>query len=513
MRVAIVGAGNAGCASGADYAGKGHEVTLIKTSHAMHDDNFQYLSENQGRMVLDEFGEEKVSHIAHHVAAERIETGNETGCGLCLRADRLSSGCVGKDTPTHLEARAGCGSSLDVISSYAIGIGIPEGVIIAEAESSFIDGRIMEPGRFKVGFRNVRNPIGIYPVHQKDYAVSKLDQLGTPFAYADSVIETALHNPNMIVHTVGAVMSIPRIEATGGDYCMYHEVFTPSAWKILEALDQEKMNILEHLGLKPVPYVEMCKYRNSLDDEVIEGSILLRMRKNVPERAKGPTSVNSRPYYGRYSTGTGVDGITGTCAGYSGSGVYIIDRDRIGSTGYGFPCRWPYLGTSGRRECAADNEGTEERSAGHVTQWRCLLKKTWKMAESLRRQRGGLVMRYFLDAIGCGYRHGASPENYLVLRFYELKDAERYQYLTSGRSSKADRELNRRLPEEDARIMAQKHLFYRQFEGLVKREYRYVPDTEPADFEGISEGSCTRIICKPGKGIWGMGSVRSIQKK
>lgn len=121
-------------------------------------------------------------------------------------------------------------------------------------------------------------------------------------------------------------------------------------------------------------------------------------------------------------------------------------------------------------------------------------------------------MRYFLDAIGCGYRHGASPENYLVLRFYELKDAERYQYLTSGRSSKADRELNRRLPKEDARIMAQKHLFYRQFEGLVKREYRYVPDTEPADFEAFLKGhEC--IICKPSRGIMGHGSVRSTQKK
>lgn len=38
-----------------------------------------------------------------------------------------------------------------------------------------------------------------------------------------------------------------------------------------------------------------------------------------------------------------------------------------------------------------------------MSQWNAV-KKTWKMAESLRRQRGGLVMRYFLDAIGCGYR-------------------------------------------------------------------------------------------------------------
>ena len=88
-------------------------------------------------------------------------------------------------------------------------------------------------------------------------------------------------------------MSIPRIEATGGDYCMYHEAFTPSAWKILEALDQEKMNILEHLGLEPVPYVEMCKYRNSLDDESDAKEVFFAYAA-MPERAKGPTSVNSR---------------------------------------------------------------------------------------------------------------------------------------------------------------------------------------------------------------------------
>ena len=43
MNIAILGAGNSGCALAADYAARGHDVTLIKTSHSLHDDNFSHL--------------------------------------------------------------------------------------------------------------------------------------------------------------------------------------------------------------------------------------------------------------------------------------------------------------------------------------------------------------------------------------------------------------------------------------------------------------------------------------
>lgn len=291
MKIAVLGAGNSGCALAADYAFRGHEVTLIKTSHALHDENFTWLAEHGGEMVMDEFGEEKRCQIAH-LSREIADIQGQDIVLLCTQTGYhrqvlerigpfLSAGQVLLIVPGYLS------------TAYVLSCCPVPGLIVAEAESNFIDGRISAPGRFHVGFRNVRNPIGVYPADQRGKAREKLEQLGTPFTYLGSVAEAALHNPNMIVHTVGAVMSIPRIEATGGDYCMYHEVFTPSVWNILEKLDGEKMAVLGALDLEPVPYVEACKFRNSLDDERDAKQVFFDYAA-MPSRAKGPTSVNSR---------------------------------------------------------------------------------------------------------------------------------------------------------------------------------------------------------------------------
>ena len=65
------------------------------------------------------------------------------------------------------------------------------------------------------------------------------------------------------------------------------------------------------------------------------------------------------------------------------------------------------------------------------------------MCTRLRAQRGGSRMVYLLDALRCSVRHGASPENYFVLRFFDLTEQQRATYLTSGRSAALDRVLNR----------------------------------------------------------------------
>ena len=293
MKVAILGAGNAGCAVAADLTIKGHEVTLIKTSHAMHDDNFEYLQSHNGEMTLDEFGNITTINI-YKVTREITELSNAKVVIIYIQTN-FHEQLIEKISPYLVDNQILLINPGYLSTAYVLKH-CKKNIIVAEAESSFIDGRILKPGYFKVGFRNVRNPIGIYPQIYKKEAMAVLDTLNEKFVYLNSVIEAALHNPNLIVHTVGSVMSIPRIEKSKGDFCMYHEAYTRDnicTWRILEALDAEKMDVLEKMGFERVSYVNACKYRNSMDNKKNAKEVFLDYA-SMDTRAKGPTKVDSR---------------------------------------------------------------------------------------------------------------------------------------------------------------------------------------------------------------------------
>lgn len=290
MKIAVIGAGNTGTALAASLSLRAHEVTLIKTSQALHEDSFSYLSANGGRVTLEEADTQALAVIprvtrdlADAVAAEVVL--------VCTRTDSH------EDVLRRLAPHLSAGQILLLIpgylsTAYALRYCRPD-IVIAEAQSAFLDCRIVAPGRVRIGFRNVRNPVGVYPACRTAEAAEQLDRLGFPLTYLRSVVEAALHNPNMIVHPVGALMSLPRVEKTGGDYCMYHEVFTPSVWRMLEALDREKCGVLAALGLPPVSYADACKYRNTLEESA-DGRAVFFDYAAMPTRANGPSGPEDR---------------------------------------------------------------------------------------------------------------------------------------------------------------------------------------------------------------------------
>lgn len=303
MKIAVVGAGNAGCAVAADMAYRGLDVTLIKTSNAMHDDNFDFLQKNDGKMTLMDFGEngsmnpqdleatEKVGFISR--VTRDVSAISEMDVIIIFIQTNYHEQLIKRIAPYIVDGQIILINPGYLSTAYMLKYCGEKHITVVEAQSSFIDGRIMEPGKFKVGFRNVRNPLGVYPSHNMEYAKAKLDKLGFPFHYMNNVVGAALHNPNMIVHTIGSILAIPMIDAMGGDFCMYHRSFTEHTWNVLEKLDSEKMDVLEKLGFERMPYVEACKFRNSMDDSQDAKAVFFGYAA-MPTRAKGPVNVNSR---------------------------------------------------------------------------------------------------------------------------------------------------------------------------------------------------------------------------
>ena len=293
MKIAILGAGNAGCAVAADLTIKGHEVTLIKTSHSMHDDNFEFMCTHDGEFTLDEFGTVTTTHI-HRVTRDISELAGNRVVIIYIQTN-FHEKLIERIAPIITEDQILLINPGYLSTAYVLKH-CQKDLVVAEAQSSFIDGRIVAPGRFRVGFRNVRNPIGIFPRRCAKQAIPVLDQLDERFVYLDSVVEAALHNPNLVVHTVGAIMSIPRIEIAKSDFCMYHEAYTREnrcTWSILETLDREKMDVLDALGFERLSYVNACKFRNSLDDDIDAKEVFLDYAA-METRAKGPIKVDSR---------------------------------------------------------------------------------------------------------------------------------------------------------------------------------------------------------------------------
>ena len=141
-----------------------------------------------------------------------------------------------------------------------------------------------------------------------------------------------------------------------------------------------------------------------------------------------------------------------------------------------------------------------------MSRWNAL-KKTYRMCTRLRAQRGGSRMVYLLDALRCSVRHGASPENYFVLRFFELTERQRATYLTSGRSAALDRVLNRNASAAEKEALGSKARFLAAFAPFVRRAHVYAPEADFAAFNAFLDHNATFFL-KPVGGTMGRGIER-----
>lgn len=291
MKITVIGTGHAGSTVAADLSRRGHEVTLLKTSDKLHNEHFAELQKT-GWILLEENNSEYPAKVFATTDIPLALSGRDLI--IVYIQTNYHEQLIQRISP-YLEDGQTVLIEPGYLSTCYFLRYCKKDITIVEAESSPIDCRITSPGKVRVLFRNVINPVGVFPKIKTEKAKSVLAQTGFPFEYLTSVVEAALHNPNLIVHTIGAVFSTPRIEYVakhGGDYSMYREVFTPHIWNLVESLDSEKMDVLAALGCDRVPYVEACKHRNSLNNNRDALDVFFDYANN--SAPNGPDAPDSR---------------------------------------------------------------------------------------------------------------------------------------------------------------------------------------------------------------------------
>ena len=290
-KITIVGTGNAGCAHAAMFTLYGHSVTLFKSSKAGNNLNFDCLRRTRELTVTTLEGETKSIKLANVTDDPAVAFADCDICFVMVQTlyHKQVAEIVGKHA-RHIKL-------LFVVPGYlgslyfrdALGENVD---YIAEGESTAYDARIVEDGHVKVLFKNVRNAIGILK-GRSDEILPIMQSLVETYQYVrKNIVDSALHNPNLIVHTVGTIVSAARIEYSHGEFWMYKESFTPSIWNIIRKLDDEKMCVLEKFGCERIPYVEACKFRNCEDLSVDAYEVFRSYAETGGP--KGPMTVQSR---------------------------------------------------------------------------------------------------------------------------------------------------------------------------------------------------------------------------
>ncbi len=163
-------------------------------------------------------------------------------------------------------------------------------VIIGETGGMPFAARVVAPGRVKTFHVRAIVALATIPGSKGSMVYEKVKGL-YPFALRKTVIEPAFGHLTPLLHPLGSLLNAGRIERSHGEFYIYEEGMTPSVVRVIEAMDRERLEIGEKLGIQLPTGVEMMvesKYgpKGTLW-ESLNGSAGL-----TP--VKGPTSLESR---------------------------------------------------------------------------------------------------------------------------------------------------------------------------------------------------------------------------
>ncbi len=303
-KIAVLGAGNGGHAMAAHKTLDGFEVSLFELPR-FADHVRQVLDTGQ---ITIEWPQRKETVKIHQVTTDIAAAlkgaeivfvvtpafGHKTMAELC--APHVEEGQI-------ISLMPGSGGSLEFARIFKVQ-GVDKNVLLCESSTLPYGARLAGPGHVLIHTEAVTLPTGVFPAHRTDEAMGKLQEVYSTITPATNVLEVAINNPNPIIHPAATLFSVTRIEYSGGEFYLYKEGMTPSVARVYEALERERLAILDGLGLKHHHYAGLdprgYNLGQTLDechDRILNTSMDAAFGARSIEagiQMKGPTSVRDR---------------------------------------------------------------------------------------------------------------------------------------------------------------------------------------------------------------------------
>ena len=293
MRFTIIGCGNSGLIHAAKLYEKGYEVALLKTSNT-NGRYFDIIQEEKSFRVKDDTtqGSGRAFVVKPALITRNVKAAVDFADVIMVTTTTLQHEFVAQLIAPFVKD----GQLIILVPGYMGSLifrkYIDKDVTYSEWETTAYNGRIVNNEYVRISFYNPRNAISVLPVAKTQEVLDVLSKCFDNTKYARKhILESAFHNPNMIVHPIGILFSASRIEYSNGEFWMYREAFTPSVVNVIKAFDVEKNKVLQAFDCEPLDYFEAAKWRNEEDLSIDAMAVF---RSFADSSNKGPSFINHR---------------------------------------------------------------------------------------------------------------------------------------------------------------------------------------------------------------------------
>lgn len=304
-KIAILGAGNGGCAAAADLTLRGFQVRLFSRSEST-----TVKLGKLGEIELVENGMSKKAApfflsphlppvvrgvdlivvttpaVGHEYLAKGIANYLTDGQMILLNPGHTG----GALHFAHLLRQAACQAAIQLCETVTL---------------TYIC-RMPQFGRVEIYRRTANLRCAAFPGKFTASLVPELQSVFPNLLGAANVMETGFANINAVMHPAGMLGNAGWIEKTGGDFLYYREGITPAIGAWIDAVDGERIEIVRRLGLAPLRFVDIFHQAGLTTAEARDsGSAYQAIHNSEPNfTIKSPPALDHR--YLREDVGYGL---------------------------------------------------------------------------------------------------------------------------------------------------------------------------------------------------------------